>query len=102
MHDLPEAWQPQPPKPAKAKASPRKATKEAGGLPGIELEHSKVLRRLRYDEAGRALIVEFRNGHVYRYFGVSRDDYTKLATAKSPGARFNQDIQPYHEFEQLE
>ena len=71
------------------------------GLPTIELEHSKVIARLRYKEADRTLIVEFRSGAVYRYFGVSRDDYTKLATASSPGARFNQDIAPYHENERL-
>ena len=71
------------------------------GLPGIELPHSKVLVRLRYKEADRTLIVEFRSGAVYRYFGVSRDDYAKLATAASPGARFNADIQPYHEAERL-
>ncbi len=71
------------------------------GLPCIELEQSKVLARLRYREADRTLIVEFRSGAVYRFFGVSRDDYTKLATSASPGARFNTDIQPYHEFERL-
>lgn len=67
----------------------------------MELPHSKALARLRYNEADRTLIAEFRNGSRYRYFGVSRDDYTKLATAASPGARFNQDIAPYHEFEEL-
>ena len=71
------------------------------GLPTIELEQSKVLARLRYKEADRTLIVEFRSGAVYRYFGIGRDDYSKLATAASPGARFNQFIQPYHECERL-
>jgi hypothetical protein len=72
------------------------------GLPTIELEHSKVLVRLRYREDDRTLIVEFRSGAVYRFFGVSRDDYTTLATSKSPGQRFNEHIQPYHEVERLE
>lgn len=71
------------------------------GLPGIELETSTALARLRYDEANRELWVEFRSGALYRYFGVSRADYTKLATAASPGARFNTDIQPYHEMERI-
>jgi hypothetical protein len=92
--DLPDAW--------KAQPTPSRSGKVPQDLPGIELEHSTVLARLRYDEPNKALIVEFRNGAVYRYFGISRDDYTKLATSKSPGARFNKDIQPYHEYERLE
>lgn len=91
---LPDAWA------APVTAAPLPPPGE-DGLPCIELEHSKVLARLRYKEQDRTLIVEFRGGAVYRFFGVSRDDYTKLATSSSPGARFNSDIQPYHEFERL-
>jgi hypothetical protein len=95
MHvtDLPEAW-------AEA-AKPAPPVAAAAGAFTIELPHSKVIVRLHYEAEGRALVVEFRNGTAYRYFGVSRDDYSKLATSASPGARFNQDIQPYHEFERL-
>jgi hypothetical protein len=93
--ELPEAWA------TPAPAAPPLPPPGADGLPCIELEQSKVLARLRYKEDDRTLIVEFRSGAVYRYFGVSRDDYTKLATSASPGARFNTDIQPYHEFERL-
>jgi hypothetical protein len=93
---LPEAWGvPAPDAPAPLPPP------GADGLPCIELEHSKVLARLRYKEDDRTLVVEFRGGAAYRYFGVSRDDYTRLATAASPGARFSSDIQPYHEFERL-
>lgn len=90
---LPDAW---------ATPTPAKSSRPLDSLPAIELTHSKVLARLRYDEAGRTLVAEFRSGAVYRYFGVSRDDYTKLATSASPGARFNADIQPYHESERLD
>ena len=90
---LPDAWA----TPVPTKVPPP----GTDGLPTLELEHSKVLARLRYSEPDRTLVVEFRSGAVYRYFGVSRDDYTKLATSASPGARFNQDIQPYHESERL-
>ena len=93
MTDLPDAWV----TPSKPAGPPADITE----LPAIELEQSKALARLRYRTSDNTLIVEFRNGTVYRYFGVSRDDYTKLATSASPGARFNQDIQPYHEFERL-
>jgi hypothetical protein len=91
---LPDAWaNPVPPPP------PPKAPE--GELPAIELTQSKVLARLRYDPAALSLVAEFRNGSVYRYFGVSRDDYTVLATSASPGARFNTNIAPYHEHERL-
>ncbi|HJQ92952.1 MAG TPA: KTSC domain-containing protein [Candidatus Thermoplasmatota archaeon] len=93
MVELPEAWA----TPSKPATEPPKADAFT-----IELPQSKALARLRYEEADKALVVEFRNGTVYRYFGVSRDDYTTLATSASPGARFNQAIQPYHEFERLE
>lgn len=89
--DLPDAWKPQP-----ARRDP-----DLDALPAMELPHSKALARLRYNPADRTLIAEFRNGSIYRYFGVSKDDYTKLATSASPGARFNKDIQPYHEWEEL-
>jgi hypothetical protein len=91
--ELPEAWA-SPAKPSAGAPKPDAFT--------IELPQSKAIARLRYEEADKALVVEFRNGTVYRYFGVSRDDYTKLATAASPGARFNSHIQPYHEHERLE
>jgi hypothetical protein len=90
--ELPEAWA-APAQPLSGAAKPDAFT--------IELPHSKAILRLRYEQDDRALVVEFRNGTQYRYFGVSRDDYTKLATAASPGARFNQDIQPYHECERI-
>lgn len=90
---LPEAW---------ATPVPEKLPPPGtDGLPTVELEQSKVLARLRYKESDRTLIVEFRSGAVYRFFGVPRDDYTTLATSASPGARFSSHIQPYHEFERL-
>lgn len=93
MTDLPDAWV----TPAKPPGPPP----EVAELPAIELEQSKAIARLRYDTSSNTLVVEFRNGTVYRYFGVSRDDYTKLATSASPGARFNAVIQPYHEYERV-
>jgi len=91
---LPDAWAS--PVPARTPIAPAD-----GGLPAIELPRSKALARLRYDPTDQSLVAEFRNGSVYRYFGVSRDDYTVLATSASPGARFNANIAPYHEHERL-
>ena len=91
--ELPDAWA--------AAAKPAAPPKEVEELPAIELEQSKAIARLRYRAADLTLVVEFRNGSVYRYFGVSRDDYTTLATSASPGARFNSHIAPYHEHERV-
>lgn len=90
--ELPEAW-------AKPPAAPPAAPLDWSGA--LELPHSRALARLRYEPADRSLLVQLRNGSIYRYFGVSPEDYAKLATAPSPGARFNQDIVPYHEAERI-
>lgn len=91
--ELPDAWV--------SAAKPARLTKEDEDLPALELEHSKAIARLRYRPSDSTLLVEFRNGTIYRYFGVPRDDYTKLATSASPGQRFNAFIQPYHEYERV-
>ena len=91
--ELPEAWA--------AAPAPPKPVASVGAYPPIELPHSKALARLTYDPTDSTLLAEFRNGSVYRYFGVSPDDYTVLATSASPGARFNTNIAPYHEHERL-
>ena len=93
MTDLPDAWV--------TAAKPAALPADDAELPALELVQSKAIARLRYRTTDNTLIVEFRNGTVYRYFGVSRDDYTKLATSASPGARFNQFVQPYHEHERV-
>lgn len=91
---LPDAW-------ATPAPTAKPATPAEGELPPIELPQSKALARLRYNPNGKTLVAEFRNGSIYRYFGVSPDDYTVLATSASPGARFNSNIAPYHEHERL-
>ena len=90
--ELPEAWA----TPAAPPPAPRR-----DGAYTIELPQSKAIARLHYEPATRSLVVAFRNGSAYRYFGVEVTDYTKLATSASPGARFNQDIAPYHEHERI-
>lgn len=94
MTELPDAWA-APAKPKGPKAAP------VDDAPAIELK-SSVLARIRYHAADRALVAEFRNGSVYRYHGVSAEDFDALAKAPSPGARFNTDIVPYHEAERVD
>ena len=95
--DLPDAWA----MPA-AKAKERRAAAIPADVPPLELPTSKVIARLRYQPADRSLVVEFRNGSVYRYHGVSAEDYDALAKARSPGARFNTHIAPHHEAERID
>ena len=92
--ELPDAWA------APAKPKGRKAAGPPGDAQAIELK-SSVLARIRYDAGERVLVAEFRNGSVYRYLGVSPEDFDALAKAPSPGARFNTNIVPYHEAERV-
>lgn len=89
--DLPDAWSAPPP----ARPTPGPADQV------IEIPTSRVLSRLLYDSSTRTLTVEFRNGSVYRYYGVTQDDVDQLAAAPSPGARFNSHIAPHHENERI-
>lgn len=91
MPDLPDAW---------ATPSPAHPPPLARGQV-IDLPQSRVLSKLTYDADERVLSVDFRNGSVYRYFGVLPEEFEQLAVAPSPGARFNQHIAPYHENERI-
>ena len=95
MDELPDEW--------KSAAKPGAGWKPVPkpGLHTLELPVSKAIARIHYDEGDRTLVVEFRNGSAYRYFGIPREDYTRLATSASPGARFNRFIAAYHEYERL-
>lgn len=89
---LPDAWaNPSPPRPPAA----------VGEGTVLELPKSRALSRLIYHATERTLTVEFRSGAIYRFYGVLQADFDQLAAAPSPGARFNQHIQPYHEWERI-
>ena len=50
----------------------------------------------------RLLEVEFKNGNVYRYKGVSHKDYKRLMDAESKGHEFNKSIKydrPYKKYQ---
>lgn len=91
--DLPDAWA--------APVPARRVTPPTAAERLLDLPKSKVIARLRYHAEARELVVEFRNGSAYRYFGVLPEAFDALAAAPSPGARFNQDIAPYHEHERI-
>jgi YD repeat-containing protein len=50
---------------------------------------SSNIAAIAYDDAGRVLGVEFRNGREYRYHGVGRSVYQDFLGAGSKGGYFN-------------
>lgn len=57
------------------------------------MEHVPVVSRhltsVGYDTAHQWLEIAFRNGALYRYYGVPEVIYRQLISALSPGAYFN-------------
>jgi KTSC domain len=61
-------------------------------LPHAHPVESSVLASLAYDETQSILQVEFHNGAIYHYFGVSLPDFHALLQADSKGNHFNRHI----------
>ena len=60
-------------------------------MPRIEL-NSTSLTAVAYLDRQTLLELEFRNGAVYRYFGVPAETYGELLLAESKGTYFNHHI----------
>jgi lysyl-tRNA synthetase class 2 len=54
----------------------------------VRLDSSSI-KAVRYDQKGRTLDVEFREGHSYRYVRVPEFVYRELLNAESAGAFWN-------------
>ena len=63
--------------------------------------HSKAIRSVRYDDAGRILEVEFESSSVYRYFDVPRDVYEWLLKVKSKGKFVNRLVKEKYRYEKI-
>ena len=50
------------------------------------------IRSVGYDEKNQVLEVEFPNGSIYQYSGVSREVHRRLMAAPSPGSYFDDQI----------
>lgn len=50
---------------------------------------STTVASIGFDHDAQTLDVEFVNGRVYRYFGVTQGVYEQLKSARSPGAFVN-------------
>lgn len=51
------------------------------------------IRSVGYDERNRMLEVEFSNGGIYQYSGVSEEIHRRFMNAPSPGSYFHDNIE---------
>lgn len=51
------------------------------------------IRGVGYDARNRMLEIEFRNGSIYQYSGVSEEVHRRLVNAPSPGSYFSDNIE---------
>lgn len=51
------------------------------------------IRSVGYDARGRMLEVEFSNGGIYQYSGVSEEVHRRFINAPSPGSYFRDNIE---------
>jgi hypothetical protein len=61
---------------------------------------SSALKQVSYDIRNRILFVEFRNGHVFLYSGVSNEVFQELLASSSKGAFFNKSIKPVYDLKE--
>jgi len=70
------------------------------GLPTMEEYTSSNVARVGWKE--QTLVVEFKNGSIYAYWGVDRSVLRDLQLAESTGQFVDQMIKPYYECLKLE
>ena len=62
---------------------------------------SSLLTSVGYDAEQQALELEFRNGRIYRYFGVPELVHRRLLHAPSLGEFFNAEIRDHYVCERV-
>jgi hypothetical protein len=62
---------------------------------------SSTLASAGYCSRQRLLELEFKTGHVYRYFEVPPEQYQQLLAAESNGRYFNAHIRHCYHFQQI-
>ena len=61
-------------------------------VPALHPVDSSHISSAAHDPASKALYVNFKDGSLYAYQGVSPGTYEALMSAKSPGAYFNERV----------
>lgn len=67
----------------------------------ISVESSNI-RYVGYDEFLLVLETEFKNGAVYRYYGVPSEVHDELINAESVGKYFNANVKSKYNFLKVE
>jgi hypothetical protein len=65
----------------------------------IESSH---LKKVGYDAHSNTLTIEFKDGHIYEYYGVSPAIYSGLFAARSKGKYFAAEIQSKFRYSKVE
>jgi hypothetical protein len=55
--------------------------------------NSSNIRSVGYDSRNRVLEIEFSNGNIYQYTGVSDEVHRRLMNSPSPGSYFRDEIE---------
>jgi hypothetical protein len=63
---------------------------------------SSTIEASSYDFKTQSLCVIFKGDAMYRYDGVTEEDYVKFSTSDSVGAEFNKTISKVYPFEKIE
>ncbi len=63
---------------------------------------SSNIQSVGYDAATRALEIEFKSGGVYRYHGVTLDEYHALVNSASLGSHFHHHIRSRYQSERMD
>ena len=67
----------------------------------IDASQSTSIARFGYDEASRALLIEYKNGHEYRYLGVPDSIFEDMKSAPSKGQFVNQSVKGTYPYEEV-
>jgi len=59
---------------------------------------STVVEFAKYDADDKILEIKYRNGRVYRYFGVPQTEYDAFKSSGSKGRYLNREIKTKYEF----
>lgn len=62
---------------------------------------SSNINSIGYDENASILEIEFKDGGVYQYFGVSSQTFVSLKTAISVGSYFHKHIKPNYRYKKV-
>ncbi len=62
---------------------------------------SSNIAAIGYEEPSETLEIEFLNGSIYQYYGVSENTYDQLMSASSHGAFLNHEIRDNYSYERV-